>query len=236
MNGSSAVLIHGLHLGADDWDNIVLGQNQYGKVGRILRGLKVAYEEDAKYIFWGTGASERDGVKEGQYILDYALCHLSEIAAHLSVSYAEAEGLIVYRSVVHTTAQNTRQEIRAVMEFLKPLDTRCLFIVSSPTHGGRCFTEAEVLRLGEFADCGFQVFTVGSDVSYANSGPQDVVIVEPPHRGDRVQTNPLSVTTKRAMKLSRSPGGEAFLQSLSDFVTSQEMAITQAGELSKKDV
>lgn len=202
----------------------MLGENEYGKEGRILRGLAVAYEEEARYIFWGTGASEINGVKEGQYILDYALQHLSEIAGHLNLSISRTGKFIRERSIVHTTAQNTREEIRAVMESLKTDKIKRLFIVSSPTHGGRCCTEAEVLRLGEFLDSEVRVFTTNSDVSYANSTPQDVVIIEPPHRGDRVHVYPLSVTTRKAMKLSRGIHGTEFLKALSRFVDTWEFS------------
>ncbi|MHB1117953.1 MAG: YdcF family protein [Minisyncoccota bacterium] len=216
--GSSAVLIHGLHLGADDWDNIMLGESGYGKEGRILRGLSVAFEEDAPYIFWGTGASEINGVKEGQYILDYALSRVSEIAEHLEMSSLQAEEFILSRSVVHTMAQNTPEEIRAVMESLRRNKIKKLFVVSSPTHGGRCLTEGDILRLGEFLDDEVRVFATSSDVSYFGSTPKDVVIIEPPHRGDRVQTYPLSETARKAMRRSRESDGAEFLKALAEFV------------------
>lgn len=216
---SSAVLIHGLYLGVPDWDKIMLGKSGYGKEGRILRGLKIAYEENSNHIFWGTGASEIDGVKEGEYIYHYALKHLPEIARHLGVSRPVASHFIRYRSIINLETQNTREEIAAVMKVLARQDIRRLFIVSSPTHGGRCFTEGEVLRLSEeFAPQGVRIFATGSDVSYANSTPKDVVIIEPPHRGDRVSEFPLSVTAKKAMRVARSPRGAEFLRELSEFV------------------
>ena len=187
-----------------------------------MRGLKIAYEEDAQLIFWGMGASEIDGVKEGQYIFDYAMKHLAKIALHLGADVDGVEAFLHSRSVINTSTKNTREEIAEAMNFLSRHAIKRLFIVSSPTHGGRCFTEAEVLRLGEFAVGELQVLTVGSDVSYFGSTPKDVVIIEPPHRGDRVQTNPLSVTARKAMRRSREPDGAEFLKALAEFVDTYE--------------
>ena len=221
MKGSSAVLIHGLYLGVPDWHAIMIGESAYGKEGRILRGLKIAYEENAHQIFWGTGASEMDGVKEGQYIYDYALAHLPLIAEHLNANILLVKHFIESRSVINIETKNTREEIGAVMTVLARYDIKQLFIVSSPTHGGRCFTEGEVLRLSrEFAPQQVRIFATGSDVSYEGSSPKDVVIIEPPHRGDRVHEYPLSVTARKAMRLSRSPQGVEFLKALSEFVDS----------------
>lgn len=216
---SSAVLIHGLYLGIPNWNEIMLGSGEYGKEGRILRGLKIAYEEDSRFIFWGTGASELNGVKEGQYIYDFALKHLREIAAHLGITPILARHFIESRSQVNIDTKNTREEISTVLSLLSKSNVKRLFIVSSPTHGGRCFTEAETLRLSEeFSSLQVRILTVGSDVSYANSSPKDVVIIEPPHRGDRIHEFPLSITARKAMRISRGPRGVDFLRELSAFV------------------
>jgi hypothetical protein len=62
----TAILIHGCHLQAEEWENIVWRNPRVGILGRIPRGIQLAIQEKADLIFWGTGASEKDGLKEAE--------------------------------------------------------------------------------------------------------------------------------------------------------------------------
>lgn len=222
MANKRAVLIHGLYLGVPDWARIMFGEPERGKVGRVLRGLKLAHEEDAKYIFFGSGASEKDGVKEGQYIFQYALQHVTEIAQYLGINFDEAEQFIRGRSIVITNNTKTREEIAEALRYLgsHDYDFDRLYLVTSPVHMPRAVAEGEVLRLGEYCNLMVRLYSAPSDVDYEGALPGDTVVIEPEHRGDRntVHPYPLYVTARKIMKTSRFSFGAEFLTALAEFV------------------
>jgi len=196
----TAVLIHGCHLQAKDWGNIVWGDPLKGILGRIPKGLRVALQEDAELVYWGTGASEKDGVKESQYTFNYATSRLSEFFS----DYFEGDryGLrdfIGKRSCLDILSQTTKEEIFWCMEVCLKRDIDKLILVSSPDHVLRAHQYAMGLRSVQrekYKD--LYISAEGSDVRFAGSEPGDVLIVEPPHRGDRAEI-PLHKTLKLAM-------------------------------------
>jgi hypothetical protein len=130
------VLIHGCHLQAEGWENIMFGED--GRMGRVPAGLIEAVNRNAKSVFWGTGASQS---KNG--------------------------------------------------------------IISSPTHIARCMQEACKIQ-GESKDRSIRVYAKASETCYANTTPSDVVIVEPPHRGDMPKV-PFHQTTRKIFAFLQYP-------------------------------
>lgn len=193
----TAVLIHGCHLQAKNWENIVWGEPKYNVFGRAARGIKIAIEERAELIYWGTGASEKDGLKESQYTFNYAISHAQQLAEFQGFDIHEIDFLIESKSFIDIESQNTTQEVMNAMEMCRGKGVTRLILVSSPTHIARCLQSAERVR----AEGGFEslnILATASDTCFANSTPADVLIVEPPHRGDRAEI-PLHLTLKLAM-------------------------------------
>ena len=62
----TAILIHGHHLGTNNWDEVVWGNPLQGVYGRIPTGLREALRFEADIIFFPTGGSKRDGLFEGE--------------------------------------------------------------------------------------------------------------------------------------------------------------------------
>ncbi len=87
----TAVLIHGHHLQAPNWEIFVWGTEGLREVGRIPRGIEVAVKEDAELIIWGTGASvdPETGKKESEYTYSFALDHAEELSKYVGLSVAE---------------------------------------------------------------------------------------------------------------------------------------------------
>lgn len=177
-----AVLIHGCHLEAEGWENIVWGALEKGKLGRIPRGIAVAITHDAEFIVWGSGASERDGLKESEYTFQYALNRVALLGGYFSDN--DIAQRLKSLSVLDTESQNTKDEIRAMVRVSREKGITKIILVSSPTHISRCLLEAEVVRAeGVVGD--IEIFATASDTCYGGTSPRDVFIIEPPHRGDR---------------------------------------------------
>ena len=62
--GKTAILIHGRHLQTNGWEDIMWGDPANGRLGQIPKALELVNDMQADLIYWGTGASERNGGKE----------------------------------------------------------------------------------------------------------------------------------------------------------------------------
>lgn len=207
-----AVLIHGCHLEAKNWQNIVWG-NPRGARGRIPKGIAQALLHDAALIFWGTGASQKDGLKESEYTFKYALGRLAEVTWGTNKSTAEIAEYLKAVSYIDTVTENTTEEIKAALALCHKRGINELILVSSPTHIARAHQEAlKVLGDGTFHKV--LVYATASDTCFEDSTPADVVIVEPPHRGDMPKWQ--TYRYARAIFTIMRQGDEKFRQFLHD--------------------
>jgi hypothetical protein len=119
----------------------------------------------------------------------------------LNISNDELELFLKNKVNVDIISQNTTQEIKVFFNICKPQPEDTLYFVSSPTHVVRVFlnvlTILQEMNLWYLVD---NIQMVVSDTSYANRNISDLVVVEPPHRGDNPD-NQFYVLVKKAIKL-----------------------------------
>lgn len=184
----TGILVHGCHLEAFDWRGIVWGSPPH-ELGRIPAAIYVALVESADLIVFGTGASERGGQKESEVTREFMLEHFSELE-----EFSCFEGMEIGRqrdrmesiSVADTGSRNTLEEMNAAGRIFLEHGIEKAILVSSPTHVSRCIRDAlAVFRAPELAGLKRNLYAVASDTSYLGGRVEDVVIFEPPHRGDR---------------------------------------------------
>lgn len=176
----TAVLIHGFHLGAQDWKSIVWGNTH--RRGPIPQGVMLAWEEQADLICWGTGASEREGKKEAEFIYAYAVQRISELASMLGIEPETLRAFLAERSVLDTRSQNTREEITTFLAEAKERSIERVYLVSNATHAPRSLAVGLAVR--EQNDHSLEVHAAPARTTHTTGGPDAVCVVEPPHRGD----------------------------------------------------
>ena len=189
---ATGILVHGCHVDADGWDGLVWGHPP-DRLGRLPRAALLAWEARASLtkICIGTGASRTaDGALEGDFTLRLLLervPRLLEFSAFDGVPLEELSTLLRRVCVSETTSTSTAEEAERGLALLASAGCTCAVLVSSPTHLPRCLACAcavlerdEALRSMPMSLC-----AVPSDTSYAGYSASDVVVVEPPHRGDR---------------------------------------------------
>lgn len=210
----TAILIHGRHLGTTDWERIIWGEPQKGIFGNVSKGIRLAMKENAELIYWGTGSSKKDGTIESQYIFEYAVAHAAELPEFKGKDAVAVEAILKPLSFIDLGGQNTAQEVERAARVCLERGIERLILVSAPTHSARCLQEAEKLR-ARGALGNLEVFATSSDVPYAHSSPDDVVIIEPPHRGDAPmwQTHRYAKAVFEIMK----QGGDVFSEYLADW-------------------
>lgn len=216
-NTDIAVLVHGYHLEALGWESIVWGNPKEGMFGSIPRGVVEAYKNGAVKIFWGTGASEKGGIKESQYIYNFALSHIEELADLCGCDPAELRTFIEERSYIDLKAQNTVEELKECFDMCLREDIPRIIIIPIATHASRSVKVALSTIFADPAYTGFHhsVYLAPADTSFSGSSPDDVVVVEPPHRGDQPKWQ-----TFRYMKAVfeiQKKGESTFVSFLSDF-------------------
>ena len=184
------ILVHGCHLEADSWEDIVWGVPPH-QLGRLPHAALLAWEEreHIKRVVCGTGASvAKDGRLEGQYTVDLLfdrMSRLREFEAFADVPQAQLEALLRRVVVAETTTQNTIEEVQCGLKLLAEVHCHKAVLVSSPTHLPRCLACACRVEAEQPDLFHGSVWASPSDTSYQNFSAGDVVVVEPPHRGDR---------------------------------------------------
>lgn len=183
----TAILIHGHHLHAEGWEDVVWGDPRKGVLGHVPKGLIEALQWDADVIFFGTGASKKDGLKEGEHTLRFTWQRIGEIPQFASMGTEAAEAWLDARAVLELTSQDTVSEIGVCADIARKCGIERLVLVSSPTHIMRAHRTALSLIAKDDAVRSFAhaLYAVASDVPYAGATVDDVLIIEPPHRPDR---------------------------------------------------
>lgn len=179
----TGVLVHGFHLQAENWENIVWGKPPFW-LGRVPKGVLVALEEKADIMVFGTGASEKDGKKEAEYTKDYLLEYFSKLAnfsAFSGINLAKAKKTIEEVIRTEVRSQNTAQEIQFAGKIFDGVGVERIILVSSPVHIPRCLRDAlAILKERE-------ILVKYSQTSW--SDPGETVIIEPPHGMDKLKIN-----------------------------------------------
>ncbi|CAM9512096.1 unnamed protein product, partial [Phaeothamnion confervicola] len=149
----------GCHLEADKWPNIMWGDEEQKLMGRLPHAIRLASQEGASLIVFGTGSSERDGVIEGRYGMNYLLdrqvtlhnapCDtgsflsfycLNSFSRARSVSSRSSQSLIPIRE-----SRNTVQELQRARALFEEAGCTRVILVSSPTHLPRCLRDACII-------------------------------------------------------------------------------------------
>lgn len=155
--------------------------------GNVPKGLVEALRFDADTILFGTGASHKDGLNEGEYALKLARERWQEIPEFKSKDAHEVEAWLERSAVIESTAQNTVDEIRAGAHIAKERGAERLIQVACRPHSVRAHKFA-VSVLSADSELRFflkHLYSVTSDTQYDSGDIDDVVVVEPPHRPDR---------------------------------------------------
>jgi hypothetical protein len=206
-----AVLVHGCHLQANQWERIVWGEPP-NLLGRFPKAVLVAWEQEAELVIFGTGASIKDGQKEGEYTLNFGLAQWTKLAdfsvfkQYTSMQLEQLRRWFLERVLLELESQNTVQEVTNALKICQQRGLNQILQLSSPTHISRCIRDAlkvsDAMREEEkkkkypwhggkdappdsLSMLLSRVYATTSDTCYANCTIGDVVIVEPPHRGDR---------------------------------------------------
>lgn len=197
---TSAILIHGLHLAANGWESLVWGDPVNGTFGNIPRGVEFAWRTNADFIYWGSGASERDGKKESEVMYERALLGINELANICNTDPELLRSFLSERSFKDREAKDTNDEIRSCYDLSLErgiTHVTCIpFASQAPLAVRRALWFA--LEDEKYSKFKHNISIEPSDTRYPEVSMQDIVIFTPPHRGDRV-SNPSHILARRTL-------------------------------------
>ena len=180
------MFVHGLNVNDSEWRHIVWGKPPH-LLGRVPRALLLLNEEypHAEKILFGSGASERDGLKEGAYIIQYALSNwhaLREFEAFKKHSRFEMwrfKRRIERIAEPETASYNTYSELEHGLPRLYALGIRRVVLVTESTHISRA--EAHGFEILKKLGLTGKMWLVGehSDSIPLKISPEEVVVFEP---------------------------------------------------------
>lgn len=190
------ILVHGLFLQAKNWEATVWGSNsELGSLPKAVQVMSRFGFDNIGHVVFGTGASERDGLKEAEYTRREVYLNTRRIQRQFPdalVPHVGGSSTLVHLlwtllqdATLEVDAKNTVEEIaNAALHFAKH---DCDLIIQVPTcgsHAPRCVkTYLQVRKAGKIPDG--QVWMIAPpDTTFADSTIDDVAIVEPPHRAD----------------------------------------------------
>lgn len=189
---STAILIHGLHVEAHGWEGMVWGDMEKKVWGTIPRGIEYAWRTQAELIVWGSGASERDGKKEGEVIYDLALERIGELATLCGTDAPSLQAFVESRSVKDLEAKDTAGEVKNTFDrcIVKGITDIVLIPIGSQAPIASRRALALSLEDEKYAAFKHHVLIAPSDGRYEGTSMNDIVIIAPAHRGDRVAIQP----------------------------------------------
>ncbi len=205
---TTGILIHGCHLHVAEWIHVAWGSPQSG-LGRIPAGLLQAVKSDASVVVMGTGASFKPfshpdsllsgkRLSEAEYSFEFLHIHADQLRDFPDWQRAGLQSLssnqwqafrtrLLERIHLDNDSTNTVSEVTNAARVFINSGVDQVIIVTSPTHLVRATRDALAVFSShpEFAGfCGnFMAFASATD--FRNSSPDDVLVLEPPHRLDR---------------------------------------------------
>ncbi|MDD5749706.1 MAG: ElyC/SanA/YdcF family protein [Patescibacteria group bacterium] len=218
----TGILVHGYHLDCSNWWEVVWGKPPH-ELGRLPAAVLTALRYGADLIICGTGASEKDGLKEGEYIrliLHDMFFALNKFDAFQGINLKTLFERVLPITISETESQNTAQEIANAGQLFQQAGIERVWLVSDPAHISRCHRDALALidRDPDAFPPRRGLNTHASDIPHAGTA-KDVAIVEPPHRPDQVGSN-LNEVVNRILGLG---------QDRADFVKEIDHLLRQRG-------
>lgn len=195
------ILVHCRHLETDGWVELVFGDPTNDKLGdqstllRVLLTLEPT--EDVACIVFGRGPSVKDGLNEGEYPKKFLLDNLdrmkefprlSPLLEKLSPNEYQKLRTLLEQIIVTDEIKNTVAEVEAASNIFTEHGVQKVVQIAAASHVSRCIKEQAVARSHGKINKAQQWFTVATEMTYHNTLPEDVCIIEPLHRRDQPMT------------------------------------------------
>ena len=153
-NFETAIFIHGCHIDSHfqgrNWSGLVWGNNDPNGppslFGRAIRGLQVAFEENARLLIFGAGVNVGNGRIEAQHIHEFLTSRTDKLASFfhqkwgIPVSSEDVESRL-WSVTLNLISRNTTEECREAVTLCMERGIGRLFGVTNAFHAPRALRE-----------------------------------------------------------------------------------------------
>lgn len=193
----TGVLVHVYYLEAG-WEALVWGDPAKGVMGTLPKLVQLMLVENSDEpitdILMYTGPSRRDGLNEGEYGKKFLLDHFDQLQQFPQLklqleALTEVQRRELYEKLkksIHTREQliNSADEVLNAAKYFQERGITKVFQIAAASHAPRCIQLQTIVRFKGQIPADQFWFTIAADTAYQNTTPADVVVAEPPHRGD----------------------------------------------------
>lgn len=184
-NGTrTALIVHGYNLNHSDWNEVMWGEIERGLLGRVPMSMLVCHRRRPDLIIWNTGASERDGVREADYIYAWALNNVNKMPSQFvefkNIDVQALANHVRRVSVTEVESTRTREALLHAIPHLTNGGTLLydeVIQVTSKNHAGRVLRDSIALW---WEEKGLMIPTAvyAAHTGYAGGTASEVTIVE----------------------------------------------------------
>ena len=194
------ILVHCRNLNTIAWEDLVFGQPKQGKLGdhaTLAKVLLTLGKDEEVCIVLGGGPSQRDGVSEGDYSKKFLLDNLDRLEEFQSLqslfaNLSDEERMVFRKSmenvIVSSRIANTREEVVEAARIFNEAGVDKVIQITAASHASSCIKEQTILRAKGMIDTNQLWHVIATDMSYHDTQPEDVCVIEPPHRLDQPLT------------------------------------------------
>ncbi len=193
----NGILLHVYNLDTKGWEHITWGDPKADKFGTVTQLaytlLSIPMNEQVTSIVY-SGPSTKDGLTEGQYTKRFLLDRIHELddfpslkrrISELSSNDYDVFVRRIKELIIGPLLRNTLDEVFFAAKFFNEESAADkVFQISVAGHAPRCLKNQLIAREGGKIPNHQPWHVIASDVNYLGDKLDDVVIIEPPHRGD----------------------------------------------------
>jgi hypothetical protein len=208
----TGILLHVYHLQTKGWEQLVWGDPASDQLGTLPKLVEIllteSTDEPVSAIIMHTGPSKRGGLSEGEQTKWYLLEHfdalinfprLKQLLASLSLKDIQALHARLEDIIIGEGAQNTRDEVRNAAEYFGQQGIQKVIQIAAASHAPRCIQIQLMAREQGLIPPRQMWSVVASETYFHASKPHDLLIFEPPHRGDDPMTQ-ISLTAPQVLR------------------------------------
>jgi hypothetical protein len=212
----NGILLHSYHLGAEDWDNLVVGSPERDEFGTVAAMadvmLDIPPEDEVLPIICEGPSQTASGVHEGTYTKQLVSKMLGETGIGAFAAFERIRdkadetpgGRDMLRArlaalTVGPPILNTVAEIHKTAPLFERQGVRTVYEIASANHLSRTVRDQTAARHLGIIGKNQRWYATSSETAFAGSEPGEVTVLEPPHRGDDWQRrHPVHLTNVMA--------------------------------------
>lgn len=180
------------------WEKLVWGEPEKGLMGTLPKLVQLLFvncpNESVTDILMYTGPSRKNGLNEGEYGKKYLIDHfeslsdfpqLKSLLDKLSDKQKQATKRFLQEHIL-TKEQliNSAGEVVNAARHFQTKNVTKVYQIAVASHAPRCIQLQALVRFKHQIPQEQLWYTVAADTTYEGTTPDEVIVAEPPHRGD----------------------------------------------------